>query len=349
MSQPQASERQYTIAVIFAMEIELNAFRFMLDEVYHDRPPPRRGDPNRYFFGRVGRHNVVLARPPEKQGIGAAATVVTNLSRTFASISWRLLVGVGGGVPGRQHDIQLGDVVISMPTPRDTHGGIVQYSLGRDGEQGFKRKGFLHQPPSYLVSTVAEMRANHMEGSGRVEGAVKTKNNLTALLQRGEEIRKTYQQPDRRTDILFPDDVPHAAGMTDCSQCNSDNIEERPKRSLNHPKIHYGLIASGDEVIASVRRRNELMQRVNGDVLCFEMEAAGIATEYPCLVIRGISDYADQHKTKGWQPYASATAAACAKELLGLIEPDDAYAASRDLASPAESVLSHYLYNLQHK
>ncbi|KAF3798540.1 hypothetical protein GCG54_00015244 [Colletotrichum gloeosporioides] len=56
-----------------------------------------------------------------------------------------------------------------------------------------------------------------------------------------------------------------------------------------------------------------------GDVLCFEMEAAGLMTEFPCIVIRGISDYADSHKNDDWQYYAAATAAACTKELLGYI------------------------------
>lgn len=37
---------------------------------------------------------------------------------------------------------------------------------------------------------------------------------------------------------------------------------------------------------------------------------------FPCLVIRGISDYADSHKNKIWQPYAAATAASYAKEFL---------------------------------
>lgn len=40
---------------------------------------------------------------------------------------------------------------------------------------------------------------------------------------------------------------------------------------------------------------------------------------FPCLVIRGICDYADSHKNKMWQPYAAATAAAYAKELLLVI------------------------------
>jgi nucleoside phosphorylase len=55
-------------------------------------------------------------------------------------------------------------------------------------------------------------------------------------------------------------------------------------------------------------------------VICFEMEAAGLMDNFPCLVIRGICDYADSHKNKIWQPYAAATAAAFARELLGYID-----------------------------
>jgi hypothetical protein len=51
-------------------------------------------------------------------------------------------------------------------------------------------------------------------------------------------------------------------------------------------------------------------------IICFEMEAAGLQSAFPCLVIRGICDYADSHKNKRWQGYAAATAAAYAKELI---------------------------------
>lgn len=53
--------------------------------------------------------------------------------------------------------------------------------------------------------------------------------------------------------------------------------------------------------------------------LCFEMEAAGLMDHFPCVVIRGICGYSDTHKNDVWQGYAAATAAACAKELLGVI------------------------------
>ncbi|KAJ5195474.1 uncharacterized protein N7498_008912 [Penicillium cinerascens] len=46
------------------------------------------------------------------------------------------------------------------------------------------------------------------------------------------------------------------------------------------------------------------------------MEAAGLMNDFPCVVIRGIYDYADSHKNKEWQGYAAAVAAAYAKELL---------------------------------
>lgn len=54
-----------------------------------------------------------------------------------------------------------------------------------------------------------------------------------------------------------------------------------------------------------------------------EMEAAGLMNSFPCLVIRGICDYADAHKNDQWQPYASVTAAAFAKELLGYLPHAD--------------------------
>jgi nucleoside phosphorylase len=52
------------------------------------------------------------------------------------------------------------------------------------------------------------------------------------------------------------------------------------------------------------------------DILCFEMEAAGLMDHFPCLVIRGICDYSDTHKNKDWQGYAAMAAAAYAKDLL---------------------------------
>jgi superfamily II DNA or RNA helicase len=49
------------------------------------------------------------------------------------------------------------------------------------------------------------------------------------------------------------------------------------------------------------------------------MEAAGLMDQLPCLVVRGICDYCDSHKSKEWQGYAALTAAAYAKTLLQVV------------------------------
>jgi nucleoside phosphorylase len=55
-----------------------------------------------------------------------------------------------------------------------------------------------------------------------------------------------------------------------------------------------------------------------GDALCFEMEAAGLMNDFPCVVVRGICDYADSHKDKKWQGYAAATVAAYSKKAFAM-------------------------------
>ncbi|OJJ44499.1 hypothetical protein ASPZODRAFT_153906 [Penicilliopsis zonata CBS 506.65] len=83
------------------------------------------------------------------------------------------------------------------------------------------------------------------------------------------------------------------------------------------PIIHYGLIASGNQVMKHGPTRDRIQAELG--ILCFEMEAAGLVDIFPCLVIRGISDYADSHKNDRWRGYAAAVASAYAKELLGAV------------------------------
>jgi nucleoside phosphorylase len=52
------------------------------------------------------------------------------------------------------------------------------------------------------------------------------------------------------------------------------------------------------------------------DVIAFEMEGAGVWDEVPCIVVKGVCDYADSHKHKGWQNFAAATAASASKAIL---------------------------------
>ncbi|KAK5636040.1 hypothetical protein RRF57_011752 [Xylaria bambusicola] len=81
-----------------------------------------------------------------------------------------------------------------------------------------------------------------------------------------------------------------------------------------------GLIASSNQVMRNASIRDKLS--MEKDVLCFEMEAAGLMNQFPFLIVRGICDYSDTHKNKLWQGYAAMTAAAYTKDLLYEIAPN---------------------------
>ena len=105
-----------------------------------------------------------------------------------------------------------------------------------------------------------------------------------------------------------------------CRFCDRTKIVKRRARDM---RVHYGLIASGNQVIKDAAFRDTLNKDLGGHVLCVEMEAAGLMDNFPCIVIRGICDYSDSHKNKGWQEHAAAVAAAFAKELLEYVQPSD--------------------------
>ncbi|KAK5056244.1 hypothetical protein LTR84_012797 [Exophiala bonariae] len=84
-------------------------------------------------------------------------------------------------------------------------------------------------------------------------------------------------------------------------------VPRQARNPSRAPKIHYGLIGSSDQLMKDAVLRDELATDHN--ILCFEMEAAGLMDKFPCLVIRGICDYSDSHKNKGWQNYAALAAA----------------------------------------
>lgn len=302
------SHSDYTVAIICALEVDFTAVRAMLDQA-HPRLPSPRGDNNVYALGDLHGHNVVVACLPQQDGKVSAATVATDLARTFTSILWRLLVGTGGGVPSDKHDIRLGDVVVSMSD--GTHGGVVQYDLGRDTRAGFVLKSFLYPPPALLRSAVVSMRSDHRFRGGRVSEFMH--DMLTRYPSLAEFARPQIVDPGHES--------------------------SRPRAS-NDPEIHFGLIASGDTVLKSQARRDELVGCMGDDVLCVEMEAAGLLASAGCIVIRGVANYADERKNDDWQCYAAATAAACAKELLTYVDPPEA-SSSREGSLDGDASVGH--------
>jgi len=309
MTQRRLRHKHYTVGWVCALPIELAAAQEMLDEKHHGLPMDS-SDPNSYILGRIGHHNVVIScLPAGKTGTTSAAAVTIRMKSTFPSIQFGLLVGVGGGVPSTDpsRDVRLGDVVVSQPCNR--HGGVVQYDFGKSIPEGFEWTGFLNGPPGVLLGALSTLHANYDRLQTRLPAYL---DSLTKRLPH-------FSRERAGDDILFLANYDHVGGDT-CEECNRDKLVQRMPRTNQDVKVHYGTIASGNRVMRHARERDSISKKLGG-ILCFEMEAAGIMDCFPCLVIRGICDYADSHKNKTWQPYAAASASAYAKELLSVIGP----------------------------
>jgi nucleoside phosphorylase len=305
----QLRRDDYTVGWVCALPVELAAAQEMLDEEHRDLERDLAdNDENLYALGSIGGHNVaIVCLPAGRIGNNPAAAVATQMRATFKKIRFGLMVGIGGGVPSAEADVRLGDVVVSQP--HGTFAGVVQYDMGKTTPSGFERTGSLNSPPQILLAAVARVRANELRG----------RSKLSEHVAKLEGIAK-FQRSKAEPDVLFEATYDHEAGQT-CDRCNPSRQNDRQAReSGEEVVVHYGTIASGNQVMRSAAERDRVSAELGG-VLCFEMEAAGLINSFPCLVVRGICDYADSHKNKRWQLYAAATAAAFAKEVLSVIPP----------------------------
>ncbi|KAE8143190.1 purine and uridine phosphorylase [Aspergillus pseudotamarii] len=270
----------------------------------------------RLSLGKVGEQNVAMACLSGGQtGTGPADIVAENMRRTFKNIRFTLLVGTGGGVPRKKKDIRLGDVVVSYPS--GSYNGIVQYDYGKLKNNGHvQRKDWFSAPPRKLLAAVDLLRAYHARPKKPI-------NNKLGII---DELGEKYGYPEDHIapDLLYQSDYEHDPKAETCDSCDRKALIQRKSRnSPCKPYVHYGVIASGNMVAKSGIERDKIDQRYENSILCFEMEAAGLINNFPCLVIQGISNYSDSHKNDQWQKCAIAAASAYAKELLLLIEPSD--------------------------
>ncbi|RYP56595.1 hypothetical protein DL771_011716 [Monosporascus sp. 5C6A] len=326
IAEPRVND-DYTVGWICAISTEYVAAQAFLDEK-HDRPEyVSPNDNNDYTLGEIGKHKVVIAVLPDGEyGIASAAIAARDMLHSFPNIRVGLMVGIGGGAPSQKHDIRLGDIVVSAP--RNGKGGVFQYDFGKTiQDQSFRTTGFLNQPPTVLRAAVNGLKAQYESDGHQLEEAINT------ILEKKPRLQKKYKRPDLNNDRLYRSEVTHLPNdELRCSVICGDDPSKlvlRPERpeDEDNPAIHYGLIASADQLMKDATIRDKLA--MEKDVLCFEMEAAGLMNHFPCLVIRGICDYSDTHKNKEWQGYAAMTAAAYAKDLLRRILPSKVEAERR--------------------
>ncbi|KAI6308809.1 hypothetical protein MCOR29_009167 [Pyricularia oryzae] len=272
-------------------DLELLPSRLMLDEE-HDAPDYDTAyDDNVYTCGALAGHNVVIATcAPGMTGNVNAGRVTGSMFKTFSSIRMAMLVGIGGGVPRAEpsddptEDVHFGNVVVGWPG--DGGPACIYYDSGRwhtDGE--FEVFGTINRPDQMLLNALGKLVSDH------------------------EMDRSTF-------------DV-HRKRLLQSKYNRNSQLVQRPERTGEEATgfiFHRGRIATGNAVVKDGERRDQIRDQCNG-ALCIEMEAAGVDAGRPCLVIRGISDYADSHKGDVWRSYAAGNAAVFARELLSKIPP----------------------------
>jgi nucleoside phosphorylase len=314
-----AKNDQFTIGWICPLPLEMEAARLVLDEEYSREVQYQDAF---YLGGQIGKHKVVMG---VQRGIGLShATALAERMRAgFPNIRYFLLVGIAGGVPrygpaGAASEIVLGDVVVSYP--RGNYGGVLQYDKGAwEGSGQLKFCGHINAVHGDLLAAVNIFRAQGLSQTNTADVLKQMRRKLD------EKRQHQYDDPGPDSDRLYKDTYEHqGTERDDCStSCDAKNIVSRSDRGdaaarpVDEPCVHFGNIASSNQLQISAVERNRIQRE--HDIICFEMEAAGVMHEYPCVVVRGICDYADSHKNKGWQHYAAATAAAYAKGLLRFV------------------------------
>ncbi|KAM3559799.1 hypothetical protein ARSEF4850_003955 [Beauveria asiatica] len=241
----------------------------------HETLPQPRSDTNIYNLGAINNHNVVVAGLP-KAGNCPAATVITQMRMTFPNLKYVLLVGIGGGVPVKT-------------------------------DHGMIRLG--HVVPSRMPAREVSVQRQ------RIDDDPIWKN--TQRIDTSRPHLRRFKFPGVANDNLYQPDYEHRQADASCEDggCDPKQRIERPMNELNEAfvTVHRGTVASGELVIKDAIKRDNLARKLR--VLCFEMEAAGASIDFPCMIIRGISDYCDSHKNDVWHGYAAAVAAAYARQL----------------------------------
>ena len=315
---PRRPPSYYTVGWLCALPYcEVPAAVRMLDHRHKPAELENEFDQNVYHYGDINGHGVVIACfGPAQRGKLLAQKLFSPMSQSFPNMNLHLFVGVGGGIPrippedDSYKDIHLGDVVVGWA--KDTNvPAIIQYDHVQYLPGGkYQSPGSLDKPSDQLLKALGHILTDQELHETRYDEHLARLSDLP-----------DYSHPGLDKDVLFENTYHHNSeeNATTCADCDITRVVKRAPRQTPNIVFHQGTILSGDLVMQDPQMRDELSRSFH-NAICFETEAAGVE-DARCLVIRGITDYADSHKNSLWQRYAAATAAAFAREILHKIPP----------------------------
>ncbi|PON21668.1 phosphorylase superfamily protein [Trichoderma gamsii] len=331
----------FEIAIVCGLPLEHDAVSLVSDEVWKEDT-----ENSDCKTGRIGQHHVVLALLPG-MGKASAASTAANIRSSYRHVRLCFVVRVCGGVPQTGNkEILLGDVVVGK--------GIVSYDFGRQYPDGFTLKDGVESNTAKPDRHIRKQLAIFETINGRLRLQEEIASFLEKLQAKATQqgCGAKYGYPGAGEDRLFKPEYRHKHRISPsciCSTCEkgSDPVCEDAVRSscydlgceaqylvprmrlkrkrggeikkAQDPAIHIGIVGSGDRVIKSGEHRDSIAKPKG--IIAFEMEGAGIMEEIPCVVVKGVCDYADCHKSKKWQDFAAATAASALQAILEYMPP----------------------------
>lgn len=324
------NRKDFAIAIICALPLEADAVEALFDDMYDQfgtHYGKQRGDTNSYANGRIGKHNVVLCLMPG-MGKGNSAGVAAGLKVSYPCVELALVVGICGGAPPppEYQEIFLGDVIISD--------SVVEYDFGRQYPGGFRRKTGVQDTLGRPGRAIRALLNGLRRETARRELERQTQQYLQILQKTGVK----WDRPNAEDTLFsasylhkhqshnstgcsclesdYPDNICDTALGQSCNEleCDKGQIIRSREPVEVQISLHIGTVASADTVMKSGQHRDEIVYKENA--LGFEMEGAGVWDHVPCIIIKGVCDYADSHKNNSWQAYAAATGASAAKAFL---------------------------------
>jgi nucleoside phosphorylase len=298
---PGGSARDFrddvTIGIVTALPVECAAMENLITDVTTKRYA---GDPNYYRVGHLtsatpGRPHRVVLTLMANDNTRNAATVCTDMLRTFPRIRCVVLTGVAGGVPAPDRPewhVRLGDVVVAVD-------GIVDYGHVRQLPGAPEPRRPVPEPSADLIRAVRRLQEKAIRGPLPWQ---------RLLAPSRDQPMAVFARPPASTDRLVAGGEP---------------AEHPPAVESGHlnsvPRVHYGRVGCADVLLLDERMRDELAVRHR--LIAFEMEAAGVAASVASrgigwFMVRGIVDYCTEPRTERWYPYASLAAAAYVRALL---------------------------------
>ncbi|KAL4949792.1 hypothetical protein BDW69DRAFT_187961 [Aspergillus filifer] len=233
------------------------------------------------------------------------------------------------------NDMWLGDVVVSQPTAEGSM-GVIAYDLGKppseDGE--YQIAAINNRLPQFLLDVLLHMQSENEP--------LEIAKFVSQALDAYTDMMEQFSMPDITTDLLFKTDYSHPPNDQDCQMCEEQYLVERTPRTIEEPRVHYGLVVSGNQHVQDSTTRDLLAEQ--NAVLCLDQaHTSGLLNQLPFSRFEeSVTTVIPTGQSTG-RNCAAMTAAAYAKILLSQVRQPDNIEVNRINPSSALSLLKETL------